>query len=272
MKLIAIILAATLIASNAAPIRESRDWSVDELFDAAWEFQAKLNPKQEDVDHDVTEYRTSVSQVLRESSKDALTEVEENARAILELEKPVKAVVDQLNVGLCSTNLKQLLAGITEFTGFESSNCVKLYDKDVNVEVKKAQDLISLYDGMFTELQQLVVQAFIGRNQFNQQEDIVNAFEVEFDRKVKAWEDIKPDVEAFIGSLSGKIADINNLMETCMKEVQNEVVISYGSISRRVQTCIDFDNSQVKVKSMFVPLTLEEILPKRYFESRVESL
>jgi hypothetical protein len=270
MELIVVFLVVNAIGSLAMPVKKSRDLSVDELFEAAWEFQERLNPQQEGIDADVTQYRTSVSRVLRMTSKDALTEVEENTKEILELEKPIRAEVDELVVGSCSSSLKQLLSGITEFTGYESSNCVKTYGRGVNQEVKEAQNLISLYDGMFTELQQLVVDAFIGRNQFIQQAEIVETFENEFERRLNAWEEIKPNVEAFVESLGDKISDISNLMSTCMKQVRENVVIAYEYISTGVETCKEFDGSvNSKFKAAVLPLTLEEILPKRYFDSLI---
>lgn len=264
MKFYALVVVAGLIASlGAAPIRKSSDLSVDELFQTAWEFQNKLNPRQEDIDNDVTEFRTSVSNVLKTTSKSALSEVEENAKTILELESPVRMAVSALPVGDCSNNLNDLLSSITTFTGFQSSNCVALYDAAVDDEIQQAQDLISVYDGIFTELQQLVIKAFVGKNQFNEQAEIVSRFELEYERRVAAWEKIKPDVEHFIDTLSDKIDDFNGGMNGCMHNIQESVVGAYSMISTRVQTCIDFDNTPNPFRAAISPLKLEEVLPNQ---------
>lgn len=265
MKLLITILVSSFIATHGAPIRNVSEMSVDELFEVAWEYQNKLSPTQQDIDNEVTDFRTSLSRVLKQTSKDALEEVEENAKVILELEKPVRSAVSELKEGDCSANLASLLSALTEFTGYESSNCVKRYDKSVTGEVRAAQDVINSYDGIFTELQQLVVQAFIGRNQFNDQTEIIEAFEVEFDKRAEAWDKIKPEVENFIDDLNNGIGKSSELMESCMKEIRDDVSAAYNRISGRVQSCIDFENTPNPFKSSFAPLMLKDILPNRDF-------
>lgn len=262
MKLFVLLFLANLIVLQAAPIRKSEEVSIEELFKTAWEFQNKLIPRQEGIDNDVTELRTSVSKVLKSTSSEALKEVEDNAKKVLLLEQPVRSSINGLKAGDCATNLKSLLNGITEFTGFESSNCVKFYDNSVDAEVRTAQEMITNYDGIFTELQQLVVKAFVGKNQFSQQAEIIDAFEDEYERRVEEWERIKPNVEEFIDTLGDTIGQINNAMGFCMKDVQDTVSVAYNFISTRVETCIDFDNSQNNFKSAFKPLTLDDVLPK----------
>lgn len=261
--LVTVLIIANLIATQCAPIGKSNQLSVDELFEIAWEYQNKLNPRQQDIDNEVTEFRTSLSRVLKVTSKEALEEVEENSKIILELEKPVRSAVSELKEGDCSKNLNNLLTATTEFTGYESSVCVKYYDKSVIAEVREAQDLISAYDGIFTELQQLVVQAFVGRNQFNQQEEIVEAFEVEYDRRIEAWEEIKPDIDNFIDDLTNDVEKSNEELKVCMKAIQDDVLLAYNRMSDRIQTCIDFENTPNPFKSSFTPLLLQDILPNR---------
>ena len=256
-----ILFFVNLIALHAAPISETSDISVDNLFETAWEFQSKLNPRQEDIDNDVTQFRNSVSNVLKKSSKNALKEVEENAMKILELENPFRSAINDLKIGECSNDLKKLLSGITGFTGYKSSNCVKMYDFSVDIQVSQAQDLISVYDGIFTELQQLVVKAFVGKNQFSQQAAIIQRFEEEYQTRVAAWEEIKPDVELFIENLMGKIDGFNEIMHECMVEIQNTVVPSYELINEDIETCIIFENTPNPFRKSYRLKTLAELLP-----------
>jgi hypothetical protein len=257
---IALIFLVNVIALNAAPIIKT-DIEIDGLFETAWEFQEKLNPRQTDIDNDVSEFRNSVSNVLKTTSRDALKELEENSLKILELESPVRTSVNELKEGDCSDDLKKLLNGVTSFTGYKSSNCVKLYDLAVDKEVQQAQELISVYDGIFTELQQLVVKAFVGKNQFTQQPEIIEYFNEEYNKRVAAWEEIKPDVELFIENLSGNIGAFNEVMHNCMVDIQKTVLPSYELLKEDVITCSIFDNTPNPFRKSYKLRTLEELLP-----------
>lgn len=256
-----IFFLANLIASQAAPTGSSSELNVDELFGTAWEFQTKLNPRQQDIDNDLTEFRHSVSNVLKTTSKNALTEVEDNAQKVLELENPYRSAMNELKVTSCSTDLKELLTGITSFTGYKSGICVRLYDFAVDAEIQQANDLISVYDGIFTELQQLVVKAFSGKNQFSQQAAIIKQFEEEYAKRVAAWEEIKPDVELFIENLMEKIDALNSKMKGCMKEIQTSVVKTYDLLEEDIQTCIDIENIPLSKFKSYKLKTLAELLP-----------
>lgn len=253
-----VLFCVYFVVTQSAPIRKSQVISIDELFEVAWEYHDKLTPKQEKIDSDVFEFRTSISNVLKVTSKDALMEVEENAKMILELEKPVKEAVNTLKIGDCSNNLKTLLTGITEFTGYQSSNCVKFYDNELNDRIEKAQQFISDYDGVFTEFQQIVIQAFIGKNKFSQPAEIIEQIESDYEKSSNAWETIKPKSEVFMDALNKDIGDINVELKQCMKDIQEATSSAYDFVSSRVQTCVDFDNTaDLPLKA----LTLEDILP-----------
>lgn len=267
MKICAIFLLSALIASQAAPIGKTSGNDVTDLFATAWEFQNKLTPRQEEIDTDVTEFRTSVSTVLKDSSKEALSAVEENALAILTLEAPVARAVGDLAPGECAANLKTLLNDVTGFTGFSSSNCVATYDTQVDAQVQTAQDMISVYDGVFTELQQLVVRAFVGKNKFTEQDAIIDEFQNEFETRVTAWEAIRPDVEKFVADLGGSIDEFNGSMTGCMMEVQSSVAFAYQMIQQRVQTCIDFENTPNPFRVAMQPLSIDDVLPAAMLSS-----
>lgn len=264
MKICAIFLFACLIATQAAPINKASD--ITTLFATANEFQKKLSETQVEVDDDLTDFRLSVSSVLRTSSSKALSEVEMNAEAILELEAPVLQAVNTLPAGECSTNLKTLLESVTAQTGFASSNCLSTFDVRVDAQVSQAQDMISVYDGVFTELQQLVVKAFVGKNKFTEPDRIIEKFQGEFATRIAVWEEMKPDVETFVSGLTGTITGYNSAMNGCMGGVQNQVAGAYQLVQARVQTCIDFENTPGPFRAALKPLTLEDVFPKEFLE------
>lgn len=262
MKICAIFLFACLIATQAAPIGETSD--IVTLFETANEFQKKLSETQVEVDDDLTDFRLSVSSVLRTSSSKALSEVEMNALAILELEAPVKQAVNTLPAGECSTNLRTLLDSVTAQTGFASSNCVSTFDVRVDAQVTQAQDMISVYDGVFTELQQLVVKAFVGKNKFTEPDRIIEKFQGEFATRIEVWEEMKPNVDAFVTGLTGTITGYNSAMNGCMGDVQTSVSSAYTMIQTRIQACIDFENTPNPLRVALKPLTLEDVFPKGF--------
>lgn len=261
MKIVVFLLATLIAFLQAAPVEKTAVIEVFGLFETAWEFQAKLNPRQEDIDNDVTEFRNSVSNVLKTTSKNALKEIESNAKKILEMEQPYRVAIDELKVGDCSDDLKFLLTSVTKLTGYKSGNCVNLYDDSVDIEVKQAQELISVYDGIFTELQQLVVKSFVGKNQFSQQPEIISSFEHEYEKRVAMWEEIKPDVELFIENLSGNIDGFNDIMASCMTDIQNGVAKTYNLLHEDIETCVIFDNTPSPFRKSYKLRTLAELLP-----------
>lgn len=261
MKFVVFLLSAILAFLHAAPVEKSAVIEVTDLFETAWKFQEKLNPRQEDIDNDVTEFRNSVSNVLKTTSKNALKEIELNSKKILEMEQPYRVAIDGLKAGDCSTDLKFLLTSATKLTGYKSGNCVNLYDNSVDTEVQQAQELISVYDGIFTELQQLVVKSFVGKNQFSQQPEIISSFEHEYEKRVAMWEEIKPDVELFIENLSGNINDFNDIMANCMTNIQDGVAKTYNLLNDDIETCVIFDNTPSPFRKSYKLRTLAELLP-----------
>ena len=264
LKIVTIVFCAHFFVTHSAPIITSGD--IDELFEIAWEFHNKLNPRQEEINSDVFEFRLSVSKAIKNTSKDSLLEVEENAKKILEMEKPVMEAVDTLKLGDCASNLKTLLTGITDFTGFQSSNCIKQYDAELNKEIQWAQQLIADYDGVFTNFQQLVVQAFIGRNEFIEQEQIIEKIGKEYEKSLDAWQSIRLETENFVKTLNDNIEIVTFELKLCMLEIQDATSAAYEFVTSGVQTCVDFENSSDLVKFTYEPLKLEDILPKRDFD------
>lgn len=230
---------------------------INDLFDVVWEFQNRLNPRQDNIDQDVTEFRTTISKVLKTTTRDVLAEVENNARMILELETPARKGVDGLSSGDCPNNLRSLLRSVTNFTGFESSNCVEIFKKSLETKVQDGQDLIAGYDNVFNHVQLLVLQAFAGNNQFQNQDEIIRWLDTEYNDRVKTWERIRP--KSFENNLRENIERLSTELKKCFKEVQDSVIHAFNLIRNRVQTCIAFEKSRAKFKRL-PPLTLNDIL------------
>lgn len=95
---ILILFLVSLIDSRGDTIRKSDTVGIDELVETALEFQISL--RQENIDSDVIEFRTSVYNVLKWRTKQALEEVADNAMEIFQLEQPVRVSVNGLKAAI----------------------------------------------------------------------------------------------------------------------------------------------------------------------------
>src|SRR4051812_22829083 len=130
MKSIVAVLLSVIITIHGAAIDSKVALRAD-LFPNARTHHQKLKELQVDINEQLTAIRTSISVVLSSSSNDSLTRIEQNADAFLALDEPARDAIFALDHTACVHNLKVLLNGATEFSGFGSSNCVTSYDSNV---------------------------------------------------------------------------------------------------------------------------------------------
>lgn len=118
-----VIFAAVIcyVGSNPPP-------AVDQLFTDSWLMQQRLSPQQQSIDTAVTELRQQLTEVLDIRTTEALQEIENNTRQIIEIERPYRVMLTDMPVTPCTTNLLNQLSLATTFSGFHSANCVSRYD------------------------------------------------------------------------------------------------------------------------------------------------
>lgn len=102
--------------------------SVDQLFTDSWALHGRLSPQQQSIDTAVTELRQQLTGVLDVRTTEALQEIENNTRQIIEFERPYRVILTSMPTNPCTTNLLNQLSLKTEFTGFQSAVCVARYD------------------------------------------------------------------------------------------------------------------------------------------------
>lgn len=215
-----------------------------ELFSKSWEFHDKFADLQKDIDLQLTAIRTSVSTVLKSSSNATLSQIESNAGVILAQDEPARNAIFAIRPStVCVNNLKTLINGITEFTGFGSSNCVAVYDKSVQGALNTAYALLQKYEGSFGDVQQVVVRSFIGKNALTSGDDIIERFEQQFAKRSADWAAIRPDVENFVLTLDSNIAVFNTVLGSCFKKIQDDVAPAYGLLQAEISTCAAFDST-----------------------------
>jgi hypothetical protein len=216
----------------------------DSLFENAREYQGKLQALQLDIDEQLTAIRTSVSTVLKSSSNVTLEQIESNANAILAQDTPTRDAIFALRRNtLCVNNLITLINGITEFTGFGSSNCVSTYDKSVQGALNTAYALLQKYEGSFGDVQQIVTRSFIKFNVYTQSDEIEAKFIEHFNKAEADWTAARPEVAEFVRTLSGNIAVFNTALGACFTKIQQAIAPAYGLLEQEIDTCNVFDST-----------------------------
>lgn len=232
-----IILLAIICAINA----QTPPPPVDDLFSQSWEMQRRLSPRQQLVDSEVTELRESLTSVLEVHTEEAMGEIENNTRQVIELERPYRVILTSLPESDCKTNLLVRLSLHTEFTGFMSAICVNRYDISSTAVVQGAQDFIAVYEGLFVRLQKVVVESYRNHNAFSQQTEIVERFSSEYARRLQEWDEIRPQAEDFESNLDQAFVETHTTMEACMLDAREDAVAEFDHIISRVSTCEEFD-------------------------------
>lgn len=222
---------------------------------------------QQDINLQLTAIRTSVSNVLRSSSSQTLEQIENNTVAILDQDAPVRETLFAIEKTACTNNLRSLLDGVTEFSGFPSSTCVARYDDSVQSALKAAYALLEKYEGLFSEVQQIVVKSFVKQNAFLTPEAIIETFQSQYQTRSEDWERIRPDIETFVKSLSGNVAVFNTVLKTCFTNIHTNLSPSYALILTEIGVCREFDNTKSPFAMLSAPvahnfLKLEDVLPK----------
>ena len=204
---------------------------------------------------------------MKLSSSQTLSQIENNTIAILELDAPVRAIVAPLESTDCNDNLKTVLDATTEFSGFPSSTCVARFDESVQSALKAAYALMEKYEGLFSEVQQIVVKSFIKQNAFLRPQAIIDTFQTQYNLRIEDWERIRPDIESFVKSLGGNVAVFNNVLGSCFTNIQTNLIPTYSRIAAEVQICKEFETIRSPFSMLSAPIShqflkLEDILPK----------
>lgn len=213
------------------------------LFKSANEYQKLLTELQTDKNVKLGEVRTAVSTVLKDSSAETLKQIEKNADTILALDDVVRQVIFNEPLGVCNINLRNQINSITEFSGFESSNCVARYDNSVQAELKIAYEFLRKYEGTNGDVQQIVVRSFIRGNAFTKPEEIEDRFKEQYAARSEEWEKIRPEIEKFVKDLSETIADFNKSLNGCFKVVHTKLEPQYVRLNEDIAICREYEST-----------------------------
>lgn len=249
MKFTIAVLLSVIVAIQSAPsppLAASSSVVIPEsLFESAWEYHDRFAALQQDINDQLTALRTAVSGVLKSSSNETLEQIQSNIEKLMAQDKPARDAIfsPELTTSPCVNSLKYLINSITEFTGFESSNCVTSYDKSVEGVLVSAYSKVQEYEKSFNDVQQVVVRSFIGLNAYTQSADIEARFSDTLAVRESAWAEIRPQVEAFKTTLRNEISAFNAVLVTCHKSLRDSVQPAYGVLAGEIETCVIFNST-----------------------------
>lgn len=232
----------TIIATFAfASASDETGW----LFHHSHEHQNTAADLQSSVTRYAIDVRTAVPRVLGVRANLTINKIEINVDQLLDQEADARTAIFALSSSNCVHNLRVLLNGITEFTGFESSNCVSYYDTELSGLIQRYYGQVANYEKTFGDVLRVVPRSFAGgRNMFTEHGDIVNNFVSQLTALQANWEAQSKNIDEFEANFGEDIDRLNTNLQGCFNGIQVAVNPSYAVLTNEIATCGRFDNSR----------------------------
>lgn len=213
-------------------------------FKHAWVYQVKFTELQDDMNVLIHEVQTAVSDVLEKSTKLTLQQYQSHIDEVQSEYLPALELFNELRPSSCRNLAENILNDTTSFTGFAASNCANLYDIRVRTEIAVANDAFQQFDSLYSQVQTIVVRAFIAQNQFVDPEAIEDTITEVYDVVVGRWNSSRPEIEAVKQTLA-KAVDIQNFeLGQCHSVILGNAQWGFSRFRQMVDTCVEFDASQ----------------------------
>lgn len=220
------------------------------MFVSAWDHHSKLEKLQEEINSAIQETITAVSGVLRQSTDATLKQYETLYDDMDDLYAPALEAFHKLDAGICRDTAEQALSFTTSMSGFEAANCATAYSNRVKAEIDSANSQLVGIDGIFRQIQSIVVKSFVGKNVFATPEDIADKIGEIFKFVSERWEESETGVAELRLNLALAISTLNAELGTCHDIVMSGLEVSHVSFKRMVNTCTDFNKSKSKSASI----------------------
>lgn len=228
----------------AAPSSIEKFTSTSEFYDLASEYQSSVVNLQREINSYIVQVRTAIPSVLKVSANETLINIEANADKLFEQEADARTQIFTHPNSTCILNLRDLINRITEFTGYESSNCVARYDLKLTDVINEAYKNVTNYEKDFGDVLHIVVRSFIGSNVFINQTEISERFATKYADKKLQWDEIEKDIDYFKAILSGRVKELNYGLEKCFVTLQNYINPVYSELISQIATCDEFNNTR----------------------------
>lgn len=244
MKLSLGILLSLIAVIHGYDFAEYSLYNPSLMFTRANEYQTKVTELQEDIVDTITGLRSSLSAILKRTSNNTLSQVQDNIMTVFYMDAEVRDLIfvkhnESTN---CILNLRIQLNMKTEFSGFQASNCLVRYDRNVNALIGSAFETLSYYEQLIVLIQMIVVDAFNGKNIWTNPEGIETTFIGDYNQKKEEWDVTKAEISSFLATLESDIGAYNTVLGSCFTTIQQGLVPDYAAIVRDVAVCTEFDN------------------------------
>jgi hypothetical protein len=225
-----------------------------DLYEKAAIYQENCSNLQNEINNYVVEVRTAISSVLTIYANETLQKIEANADKIFEQEAEARTKIFTHPNSTCIINLRDMINKITEFTGYESSNCVAKYDLNLSEIIKNAHANIKDIETeeKFGDILHIVIRSFIGINLFIRPTEISDNFIEKYNQKYSQWVEYPKDINIFKRTLGAHVNGLNNDLETCFVNLQAYVNPSYDILIKEIATCDEFNNTRDPYAVFFV--------------------
>lgn len=213
----------------------------ENLFQSAYEYQEKLFNLQSEINQELVLVKTAISEVLKKSTKTSLCLIEDNSKEILNMDQNVRSKIEAHDMSIPGlSDLVDGLNAITNTLGFAASNKLKIFDRNVDALLKKAAQDIGKYSDSFEEIQQIVVQSFIGSNLFSNQEQIIEKFKTLYEQKEEQWQVIRPNINSLVRDLTAAINLNHQELRFQYEASRNKSKDSYIRVEDAIEICLEF--------------------------------
>lgn len=192
----------------------------------------------------IQEIQTAISGVLKTSTKDTLQQFEDHVEEVEAKYLPYLENFEKLKPGSCRDSAETILMTALTFTGFDASNCANSYNTRVKNEIENANKALVRFDDVYSQIQSIVVKAFIGQNALLTPEDIEDRIVEIFDLVNGRWNVSKPEIQSVITTLTAAIATHNQVLGACHNKIIVDGSALFVIFGNMVQSCTDFNNSQ----------------------------
>lgn len=259
--LVEVVFGATISSYDNKDLR-LQTTSPEGLFQTAWKYQDKFTRLQDDIHTQLFIVRTAVPNILKVSTNTTLGQLEGNAQHIFILDQVVRTKIMAKDRSPCLMELIEGLNSVTNMLGFASSNKLKDYDRAINEIVKCAYAELQNCQGLFAEVQQVVVRSFIGANVFTMQALIENKFRTLFERHEQDWNNVRPNISQLIVNLSNSIEQKNEEFGLKLTQLRISANESYNKIQDAMFVCDEFDGPYAIYNKKQRHFRIEDFLPK----------
>lgn len=226
-----------------------------------------MSELQTEINEAIERVQTAVSTVLTGSAAETLGQYHQHIAIITSEHAPHLETFEKLVPGDCKNSAETILTNIIEFTGYDASNCAKIYDQKVREKVANTSQSLVQHDNVFSQLHMIVVKGFVGENAFVSPEVIKDKITQMYELVKTIKENAIFDSDGFVSKLRTEISAQNAELGNCHDEILDLAYGQFAYFERVAKTCDRFDEEPVgKSKRKAVDTEEHEQLLKEFLD------